>query len=369
MSDRYRVGIVGLQPGRSWASIAHLPALRAMSDRFEIAGVANSSAASAKAAAEASGIARAFASVDEMVGSPDVDIVAVTVKVPHHRALVTAALEAGKHVFCEWPLGNGLREAEELAALAKRKKRLGVVGMQARVAPEVLHARKLVAEGFVGEVLSTTLTAFGGGWGPTIATEALEGYLLDRANGATMLSIPVGHTLAAVEEVLGKVQDVSSVLANHWSEVTVKDTGKTLPKTAHDQVLVSGTLASGAPIALHYRGGQPRTAPGLVWEINGTRGDLRIRGPFGHAQLVQLTLEGATDTEALHAIEIPDSYREGLDLAAVPGNVGRLYARMAADLRDGTHTAPTFDDAVSLHRLLEAIEVSAETGKRVSSTR
>jgi predicted dehydrogenase len=52
-----------------------------------------------------------------------VDVVAVTVKVPDHLELATAALDPGKAVYCEWPLGNGLTEAETLAALAKRKGR------------------------------------------------------------------------------------------------------------------------------------------------------------------------------------------------------------------------------------------------------
>ena len=46
------------------------------------------------------------------------------------------------------------------------------------------------------------------------------------------------------------------------------------------------------------------------------------------------------------------------------GNVARLYARMASDLRDGGHTAPRFDDAVRIHRIIAAIEEAAETGRR-----
>ena len=45
----------------------------------------------------------------------------VSVKVPFHHELVLAALEAGKAVLCEWPLGNGLTEATEMAALARQQ--------------------------------------------------------------------------------------------------------------------------------------------------------------------------------------------------------------------------------------------------------
>jgi predicted dehydrogenase len=157
--QRFRVGIVGLQPGRSWAARAHIPALRALSESYEIVGVANTSLASGEKAAAETGLARAFADVAELVAAPEIDIVTVTVKVPHHLEIVKAAIEAGKHVYCEWPLGNGLAEAETLAALARAKGVLGVVGTQARVAPEIEYLRQLIADDFVGEVLSTTLVA------------------------------------------------------------------------------------------------------------------------------------------------------------------------------------------------------------------
>jgi predicted dehydrogenase len=119
--QRFRIGIVGLQPGRCWTARAHIPALRALSESYEIVGVANTSLASAEKAAAATGLPRVFADVAALVAAPEVDIVAVTVKVPHHLEIVKAAIEAGKHVHCKWPLGNGLAEAEELAALAGAK--------------------------------------------------------------------------------------------------------------------------------------------------------------------------------------------------------------------------------------------------------
>jgi predicted dehydrogenase len=364
---RFRVGIVGLQPGRSWAARAHVPALRLLADDFEIVGVANTSRVSAERAAAATGISRAFADVAELVASPDVDIVTVTVKVPHHLEIVTAALEAGKHVYCEWPLGNGLAEAEEMAALAKAKGVLGVAGTQARVAPEIEYLHKLVAEGYVGEVLSTTLVGRAGGWGDSIADKKTGAYLLDRTNGATMLTIPLGHTLAALRDVLGDVAELSALLATRRKSVLALDTGETLPMNAPDQVLVSSMLMNGAPLSIHYHGGAPRGPIGLVWEINGTEGDICVTGPSGHAQMVQLSLEGGQgDGRDMKPLEVPAAYRTSWPDNPVVGNVARMYGRMASDLRTGTHTAPTFDDAVELHRLIEAMEAAAEEGPRVT---
>src|SRR6266581_670540 len=155
----------------------------------------------------------------DLVNSADVDVVAVTVKVPYHLELATAALEAGKAVYCEWPLGNGLQEAETLAALAKQTGVLAVAGLQARSAPSVAYVRDLITQGYVGEVLSTTLMGSGMGWGPTV--EPFNAYLNDRKNGATMLSIPLGHTADALCYCLGEARELCATMAMRRKSYTV----------------------------------------------------------------------------------------------------------------------------------------------------
>src|SRR5437588_7759403 len=166
-TDRIRIGIIGANPDRGWAAQAHIPALRSLSDDFEITALSTSRRESADAAGKRFGVAAAFDNHQELVNSPAVDVVAVTVKVPRHLELASAALDAGKAVYCEWPLGNGLEEAETLAALAQERGVLAVTGLQARSAPAVAYVRDLVEQGYVGEVLSTTLIGSGMGWGAT----------------------------------------------------------------------------------------------------------------------------------------------------------------------------------------------------------
>jgi predicted dehydrogenase len=363
MNRRYGVGLVGVQPGRSWAAMAHIPALRAQPDHYTIVGLANTSPESAKRAAEATGIGRAFDSVDGMVAAPDVEIVVVTVKVPHHDEIVRKALNAGKHVYCEWPVGNGLAEARGLTALAREKGLYAIAGTQARVSPAMRYVRDLVADGFVGEVLSTTIVGSGMSWGGVI--QMPNAYTLDVTNGASMLTIPFGHTISTVVDVLGEVESVSAVLATARKQVTVVETGETLPMTAHDQLLVAGVLASGAPISVHYRGGMPR-GTGLLWEINGTDGDLQVTAIGGQAQLLDLSVAGATgDDQAPQPLPLPDQYKRKLGLDRRAENVGELYAAFAQDLATGSQTAPSFADAEKTHQLIAAIEESNRSGTRV----
>src|SRR5438552_6469844 len=189
-AKRIRVGIIGANPDRGWAAQAHIPALMSLSDDFEIAALSTSRRESADAAGKRFGVPLAFDNHRDLVNSGAVDVVVVAVKVPYHFELATAALGAGKAVYCEWPLGNGLHEAETLAALAKKQGVLAVAGLQARFAPPIAYVHDLVRQGYVGEVLSTTLIGSGMGWGP--AVDASKAYLNARKDGATMLANAVG---------------------------------------------------------------------------------------------------------------------------------------------------------------------------------
>jgi predicted dehydrogenase len=366
MKRRFRVGIVGLSAERGWGTTAHIPALRALSDVFEIAGVANTSLASAKSAAAAFDIPHAFGDVAELVGSPDIDVVVVTVKVPHHREVVTAVLESGKSVYCEWPLGNGLAEAVELARLANERSALAVVGTQAVASPEVAFVRKLVADGYVGDVLSSTYIGAGFTWGEDVTRGDV--YAMDSRNGATLLSVIGGHAIAAVQSVLGRIDEVDAVLSQRRHTVRVVETGETIPMKTHDHVMVNATLQSGAPLSLQLRGGLPRGTR-LLWEINGSEGDLRITATNDQVPVINISplrIEaGRRGQDGYSELEIPQSYYFGLEDAVAARNVAGIYGRMAEDLRHGTKTAPDFDDAVSIHKVLDAIERSDETGKRV----
>src|SRR6266516_2333151 len=140
------VGIVGVSPARGWAATAHIPALRALPN-YEIRALSAHSAESARAAGEVFGVGAVFSDHEQLVIQPDIDVVAVTVKVPLHRELVSTALAAGKAVYCEWPLGRDLEDARAMAALAAERRVRTVVGLQARQAPAIEYVRELLRDG------------------------------------------------------------------------------------------------------------------------------------------------------------------------------------------------------------------------------
>ncbi|WP_026115791.1 Gfo/Idh/MocA family protein [Nocardiopsis kunsanensis] len=350
------VGIVGLGAAAgSWARTAHLPALRAV-DGYELRAVSAGSHESAMRSAEMHRVPRAFGSAAELAAADEVDLVVVAVKVPHHRELVKAALDAGKGVLCEWPLGNGLAEAEELADLASSRGLPNAVGLQARSNPALAYIRDLVADGYVGRVLSTTVVGTGQAWGAY--TDPRNRYLLDPANGATLLTIPFGHTFDGVASVLGEPEELRVEQAQRRTSTVDRETGERVPMSSPDQVVASGCLPGGAVATFHYRGGSSR-GTNFRWEINGTEGDIVVTAPTGHLQLAPISLWGARGDETEPApLTVPGPYVGVPSLDPVSDSaaysVAHAYRQFREDLRTGTSLVPDFAHGVRRHRSLEA---------------
>lgn len=361
------VGIIGVSPVRGWAATAHIPALRALPN-YQLRALSARSAESARAAGEVFGVSAVFADPEQLLTQPGIDVVAVTVKVPHHRALVSAALGAGKAVYCEWPLGRDLDDAQAMAALAAEQGVRTVVGLQARQAPAIQFVQQLLSGGYVGEVLSTTMV------GLSVPGDVVVGpnaYMLDRTNGANVLTIAVGHSLDLLNYVLGEFAELSAVSELRRPRITIQETGEPIVKTAADQIAVIGTLSSGATASIHVReavaGGT-----GFLWEINGTDGTLRITADAAQPQIFPLTVAGARGRDEPAQLATPAALAQQwpalTSLEGTPAdNVGRAYAAFAADIDNGTHTVPDFADAVRRHQVIAAIERSAAAGERVKA--
>jgi len=249
------VGVIGASPLRpGWAVTAHLPALAALPD-YELRAVATSTEASARAAAEAYGVP-GHADPAALIARRDVDLVVVTVKLPHHHRLVGEALAAGKLVMCEWPLGVDAGQTADLAARAAGAGLGTLIGLQARMAPSIRYARDLVAQGYVGEVLATTLVGSGIAW--TSVTDSAHAYMFEAAGNATLLSVPTMHALDALQFVLGDLADIRATSAVRRPAVTLADTQETITATAPDHLAIAATLKSGAVASVCYRGGTSR---------------------------------------------------------------------------------------------------------------
>jgi predicted dehydrogenase len=196
-------------------------------------------------------------------------------------------------------------------------------------------------------------------------------YMLDKTNGANVLTIAVGHSLDILNYLLGEFADLSALSDLRRPLITIEETGEQIVKTAADQIAVIGTLSSGVTASIHIReavaGGT-----GFLWEINGTDRTVRITADAPYPGIFPLTVAGANGQDEPAELATPAALIEKCpELTSLEGtpayNVGRAYAAFAADIDNGTHTMPDFVDAVRRHELIGAIERSAASGERVKT--
>ena len=364
MADPTRVGIVGATVttgGSGWGANAHVPALHALPE-YTLTAVCTAHEETAKASAEKFGVEQAFHDIDEMVARPDIDLVVVSVRVPLHHQLVMAGLRAGKSVFCEWPLGATLAEAEEMANLARERGLRTAVGLQARSDPSIRYARDLIAQGYVGEVLTANLSVMTQAVlerGPGRIWQAV------RANGANTHTIAGGHAMDALCFILGEVVELSARTTTRITEWRDEETDASVPVDSPDSIAVAARLESGAEITIQVAS-VPAQPTGTRLEIYGREGALFLTSRS--ANIGPNQLHGAHGSDTLAELAPPDEYMvvpEGTP-PGPPRNVAHAYARMADTFATGEAFDAGFDLAVRRHRLLDAIERSSETGLAVA---
>ena len=361
MAGRIRLGIIGASPTVGWAHRSHLPAIVA-SPEFELTAVCTTRMETANESARQYGAHLVFDDYQKMLEHPEIDAVAVVLRVPAHYQITKDAINAGKHVFTEWPLGRTLEEAEELAALARSKGVKVVVGLQARAAPAMLQMKQLVEEGYVGEIVSCSMRLVRGG---VMARPSERTWQRDDDLGATTLTIAAGHSIDALRFVAGDFSEVSAVVSTQVPEWLETDTQQLLDVTAPDNILINGRLANGAVVSAHVAS-IPWAGSGYRLEIYGREGTL-VATADDSPQLGSVRLQGASHGDELEEMPLSADHTyvlEGMPPGA-PYNVGQLYYLFGEAIRGGGSRQPDFDTAVDLHRFIESIRKASNEKQTV----
>ncbi|NQW16362.1 MAG: Gfo/Idh/MocA family oxidoreductase [Chloroflexi bacterium] len=154
--DIVRYGIISTA---QIAMNAHVPAA-VNSHNSVITAVSSRGVAKAKQAAESHDIPKWYGSYEELLADPDIDAVVNPLPNSMHAEWTIKAAEAGKHVLCEKPIGVTMAEVREMIAACEANNVALVEAFTHRFDPHLRNARRLIAEGAIGEVtnLESALT-------------------------------------------------------------------------------------------------------------------------------------------------------------------------------------------------------------------
>jgi predicted dehydrogenase len=362
---------------------AHLPALKKLNDLYNVVAVCTTRMETAGEAARKFGVPNAFDNVERMLREcPEIDVVCVCVRPILHHQVVMAALRAGKHVYCEQPLGVSTAQAQEIFELAREKGVRTVVGHQYHYEPAVLQMAEMVRQGYMGKPLSFNSNYF------------VSNHIAPRPGHRTWLfqqeasghpGFRSAHSLERVISVLGDVSEVCADMRVLVPERPNLDGGAPIRTTQVNNIgyllRVGDDVMGTLQVSLTAWFGT-----GWVFQAYGTEGMLMtkiddatdaketVKGDPKHGVL---KLYGAkVDMERLMADpvapellqrefkEIPiDSrhvYVEGIDHGRSTFPVAQMWHAFAAAIREGKECAPSFRDVLKMHYFMDAAEKSVQ---------
>jgi predicted dehydrogenase len=364
--QKIKVGIIGGSVRNRWASSTHIPAL-IQSEHHQITAIATTNMESAKEAANQIGDIETYDDYKKMLASRHVDMVIVSVKAPFHKEILLDTIRANKHIYCEWPLAVGTSEVESIMKELNQSAIKHAIGLQSRQADEVKLVKSIIDNNEIGRILSINMkvaTHAKGNW-----VDKAGSYILDRNNGATLLTINGGHALDIVTFLFGHFTEVQATHHTHYTEARIMDNDRTINKNIEDQYLIHGKINNNIPISVHLQGG---AYPQFLLEIQGEKGVIRLyqNQSIGHPQYggMSVSIAKYDSTQTIVSSRPGDFTVLMEDNKKMPfTNVCRAHQSFAKDIQWNTNETPNFHDAFDLHRLIMAIEVSAETGEKIDN--
>lgn len=360
MADRIRVGLVGVG---SWGRYGHIPALRLLPE-YEIVAVSSRRPDTAAALALEFGIRHAFADFQHLVEHPDVDLVVVLPPAPQHVSIVTAAIAAGKDVYCEWPLTTSLADSKELLQLAEEAGVRHCVGLQRTVGASSQQLKALIDSRYAGDLRSVRMHVSMDGFGP-VRTKFLD-WTLPNANFSHVLSIYGGHFMDMLFHAVGAPATLSALVRTQFREISVEAGSKVLNETP-DAVMVMGTLQTGALFQVQIEGGKLHPK-GLLIDLTGTEGDLEVSNERSFVTKHHDLIRGAAGPGLFREIGIEERFHtippSTLDTSVQ--DLAQLYAAFAQDRLTGTKSIRDFRDAVTMHRLIDVILDASSLNKTIA---
>ncbi|HVW32872.1 MAG TPA: Gfo/Idh/MocA family oxidoreductase [Acidimicrobiia bacterium] len=355
----------------------------ALTPDVTVVAVADTLAERAKAVAGEFGVARSFDRYEDLVGCDEVDLVHIVTPPPVHHEMAIAALTAGRPVLCEKPLAMDSAEAAAMRDAAIAAGVVHAVDHEMRYDPLHRHARRLLAEGYVGEIrLASLQLVVNYGCNPLYPTNYAH-WTVQRSAGGGTLAQHVIHFLDLARFLFGDVTVLGGTMATAQPvrpvlgpEVQPGDplgpdvpTAGEGPCDGDDTVALHGTLPGGGVLAVASTWSALHPS-GAAWEIYGSEGTLRLSTAHGltgarhdETELAPLAAPAELAPPGMDALA-PDLLRRS-GVVDGPALLG-LFAGLAQDVaaavegRDSARIFPTFDDGLANQENIDVLSRASE---------
>jgi predicted dehydrogenase len=336
-----RIGFVG---AGSIASQRHLPGLRAI-DEVELVAVANRTRASSEHVASEWGFQNVYDDWRDVVRSPDVDAVFIGAPPYLHCEATVAALDAGKHVFCQARMARDYAEARTMYERAQRSDRVTMVCPPPHALAGDYVVKRLLAEGLLGRLYHVSVRGLGTDYAdPDAPLHWRQDAFLSGLN-----TLALGMWIEVLHRWVGYFASVSAQTAYHVPRRSRPGAVHPVDVRIADSLGIVGTMKNGA-IAVLDVSGSTRFAGSPRIELFGSDGTLvyEVRG--------DRILAARRDEPELR--QVPITLAEQRHWTA--------EADFISAIRDGTPVTPDFEEGLRYMEVTEAIYRAARAGQTVT---
>jgi predicted dehydrogenase len=359
MNRKIRLGIIGLGYGAK----IHLPVFRAIRD-VEISGICGSGSKESLRRASEFGNADEYPSWIEMVGSEKVDAVSVVVPPVVHKEIVCAALEHGKHVFCEKPFGKNYEDARLMHQASKETSLVSAVNYQFRCERGIAALKEEIEKGSIGRVARFDVTWFtNGGTKP----DRRWSWRNDAAAGGGILNEFGCHVIDYAEWITGqkikRVYAASKIIISRRKDAE----GVTKTVTGEDSVDLVCELTGGIESKIEISNCYPFSSFHRV-EIYGSEGNLiwEHREPFAARDVEVFKMVHGRSPMPIPLPTAPNGFDPDSRMPAFRKIAGAFVSSIRGEVHPNL---PTFATGLGVHRVLELAKRSVQSGCIMSDDR
>ncbi|MDX1540247.1 MAG: Gfo/Idh/MocA family oxidoreductase [Geminicoccaceae bacterium] len=366
MTERIGVGLIGT----GFMGKCHALAFRAVRATFpdttvvRLRALADVDPVITEAVATAFDFERWTTRWQDLIDDPEIGIVAITTPNFLHQEMALAAIQAGKHVYCEKPLALDAAGARTMAEAAERAGVTSLVGYNYLRSPAVGLAHEVIQSGEIGDVIH-----FRGAHFEDFLCDPMvpRTWRLSKATaGGGALGDMGSHVVSLARHLVGAIEEVTAAAQTVIPErPDATDASRMLPVDVDDQAQALLAFANGAHGTLETSWLAQGRKMGLTFEITGTRGAIL----FDQERMNEIRLFKSGEVRRDHGFKTilmgPDHPHYAYFCPAPGHGLGfndlkviEVKALLDA-IRDRTHVDPDFRAGYEIARVIEAIQISA----------
>lgn len=298
----------------------------------------------------------------KVIEREDIDVIDIATPNYLHAEIAIAAINAGKHVICEKPLAMNVEEAKSMLEVIKETGKKALLCHNFRYVPAVVHAKKLIEQGFIGNIYSIR-SVYLQDWGMEEGGDFSRGWRVDKKlAGSGVLGDTASHIIDLARFLIGnEIKEVVGIMDTFKKQRSIDKEYQ-----VEDSALFLAKFNNGVSASFEANRFATGNKNANCFEINGEKGTIRWNLESLN-ELQVYSKEGRLDTHGFRNIHCTNEvhpyggayWSEGLGIGYGESFL-HLFESFFNEIDRYENNYPDFEDGLNIQMVLEAVERSVK---------